>query len=310
MSANSSAPPSRKQSSRKNEETLASEVIAASLGGAISASVLYPLEVLKTNMQGDNESGNETMISYASKLYQRQGISVFIRGFETSALQSATEKALYFFAYTSLKQIHRSVTDGEALGTLTNLILGCAAEWAHLPISLPIDAWTTRIQTTNEAPMAILLSMLREPNKGAWYNGLSAYTLLCLKPALQYTVYEQVKAWKISHRREKTLNAGESFLLGMVARTIATVLVFPCLRAKVILQTAKKKGESESDDKETEESTSVVQVLQQVYDKDGFGGFFQGLGPELTRGIFSAALMLMLKEQVAVRVRKSLANSS
>ena len=44
------------------------------------------------------------MTNYASLMYKYEGgISPFYSGVVTSAVQSATEKALYFFAYTFLK---------------------------------------------------------------------------------------------------------------------------------------------------------------------------------------------------------------
>jgi hypothetical protein len=105
-----------------SSETIATEVLAASLGGAISASILYPLEVLKTKMQAadhstsssdddDNNDNNEkeqeqlSMIPFMKQLYLKQGAGVFFRGVETSAFQSALEKALCFFAYTTLKNV-------------------------------------------------------------------------------------------------------------------------------------------------------------------------------------------------------------
>lgn len=335
--------------------TIASEVLSASLGGAISASILYPLEVLKTKMQaadgnddnddhGDKDDDKDKkapppagMVQTAVKLYQRQGASVFVRGIETSAFQSAIEKALYFFAYTALKKgyfkLHNNNNSNDSsIGAFANLMLGCAAEWMHLPISLPIDAWTTQIKisTTHATPMQILLSMLSSPNKASsWYKGLSAYYVLCFKPALQYTVYEQVKTFIVSKRREKTLSAAEAFLLGMVARTVATVLVFPCVRAKVLLQKqaimdqqAQTAADSTTADSTTTTSSSstttttsstrkkqdltMAKVLWRTLQRQGLAGWYQGLGPELTRGIFSAALMLMIKERVAGTVRKVL----
>ena len=35
----------------------------------------------------------------------------------------------------------------------------------------------------------------------------------------------------------------------------------------------------------------------------GVWGLYQGIGPELTRGVFSAALMMMVKERIGVVVR-------
>jgi len=312
------------------EETIASEVISASLGGAISASVLYPLEVLKTKMQAEPDDDDEdeddaennstkkkkapkkpapSMIQYAQQLYEKEGASVFFHGMETSAFQSATEKALYFFAYTALKEMHTAFTGSSKLDGFSNLILGCAAEWAHLPITLPLDCWTTQIQTTNEKPMILLCNLLAAgPSK--MYKGIQAYTVLCLKPALQYTIFEQVKTAVVAGRVHKTLSAAEAFLLGMVARTFATIVVFPYIRAKVMLQTAKSNsanaegstsaGEASGD---TNKNPTIPSMLATMYSKGGMASWFQGLGPELTRGVMSAALMMMIKEKIGTIVK-------
>lgn len=50
------------------------------------------------------EAASEGMTNYAGLMYKYEGgISPFYSGVVTSAVQSATEKALYFFAYTFLK---------------------------------------------------------------------------------------------------------------------------------------------------------------------------------------------------------------
>lgn len=298
-------------------ETIASEVLAASVGGAISASILYPLEVLKTKMQAvdeDDEDKNDDMITFSSKLYRREGLGVFVRGVETSAFQSALEKALYFFAYTFLKEAYTVVYGSGQISAMPNLALGCLAEWAHLPISMPVDYWTTQIQTSTDAPVKILLAMLSMKNKSkTWYKGIQAYYVLCFKPALQYTVFEQVKAMWVQGRVHKTLGAAEAFALGMFARTVATVLVFPYVRAKVLLQ--KAKSSADDDDANVQggggtaaaspkEELTMSSVLWSALESDGFAGLYQGLGPELTRGIFSAALMLMIKERIAGTIRQ------
>lgn len=149
---------------------------------------------------------------------------------------------------------------------------------------------------------------------------MSAYTLLCLKPALQYTVFEQVKTAVVAKRQQKKLSASEAFLLGMVARAIATVVVFPFLRAKVLMQTQQKGGEddgnSDSSANDTNTNTgngvsnnmSMVALLSKIFSEQGWSGIFQGLGPELTRGVFSAALMLMIKERIGDTVKAMLSS--
>lgn len=126
------------------------------------------------------------------------------------------------------------------------------------------------------------------------YKGIQAYTVLCLKPALQYTVFEQVKAMVVANRLPQKLYASEAFILGMIARTISTVCIFPYIRAKVVLQTR------------TDRQVSIPQLLADMYSERGFASWFQGLGPELTRGVLSSALMLMIKEQLVSVVHGAL----
>ena len=156
--------------------------------------------------------------------------------------------------------------------------------------------------------MRILLAMLAGKNKiRDWYRGIEAYYLLCFKPALQYTVYEQTKQAVLAGRKKKALSAFEAFFLGMVARTVATVFVFPFLRAKVLMQSTANAEEEEGGGGASNNSSSessMAAVLRQQYERGGVAGLYQGIGPELTRGVLSSALMLMIKERIAVTVRQ------
>lgn len=325
-------------------ESILAEVVSASLGGAFSASTLYPLEVIKTKMQAETSSGGPSsdscqrcsivrddsapggaeeededndppeqpppqqgMVAYAKQMYAEGGIPAFYAGIETSTVQSATEKALYFFAYTGLKNGYKVLTGNHHIDALPNLLLGCLAEWAHLPVTLPIDCLTTKIQTdtTGAGPIVLLNAMLSEKGMAGMYKGIQAYTVLCLKPAIQYTVFEQVKAVVLAGRRStgknkrnESLSAAEAFFLGMVARTIATVLCFPYVRGKVMLQSTYAEGGAPQG--------GIPGMVLQMFADGGMGEVFRGIGPELTRGVLSAALMMMAKEKIAVIVRTML----
>ncbi|GMH97549.1 hypothetical protein TL16_g13361, partial [Triparma laevis f. inornata] len=91
------------------------------------------------------------------------------------------------------------------------------------------------------------------------YSGVQAFVVLCLKPAIQYTVFEKVKAVILASKTTatKTLTAIEAFLLGMVARTVATIIVSPYTRAKVMLQS------SSSDEK-----PDIPAMLKKIYEEE------------------------------------------
>eukprot|EP00804_Cyclotella_cryptica_P021224 CCRYP_001518-RA/>CCRYP_001518-RA protein AED:0.19 eAED:0.19 QI:649/1/1/1/1/1/6/238/350 len=251
------------------------------------------------------DAAGEGMLSYATLMYQNEGgVTPFYSGVTTSAIQSATEKALYFFAYTFFKNGYVNITGDSSISALPNLILGCMAEWAHLPVTLPIDCVTTAIQTDdkNRGAFVLMGNILSEKGIGGFYKGIQAYTILCLKPAIQYTVYEQVKKIVIAARRVKaqgravddSLSAAEAFFLGMFARIVATMLTYPYLRAKVMLQSTYGNAKVKP---------TIPQMISEQLSKGGVWGLYQGIGPELTRGVFSAALMMMVKERIGVVVR-------
>jgi len=197
------------------------------------------------------------------------------------------------------------LTGVQNIGAISNLVLGCFAEWAHLPVTLPIDCVTTAIQTDdkNRGAFVLIGSILSEKGIGGFYKGIEAYTVLCLKPAIQYTVYEQVKSIVLAGRRaaasgraavEDSLTAAEAFFLGMFARIVATMLTYPYLRAKVMLQSTYGNAKVKP---------TIPQMIGEQISHGGLTALYQGIGPELTRGVFSAALMMMVKERIGVVVK-------
>ena len=205
----------------------------------------------------------------------------------------------------ALSHSYVNLTGIPDIGAVSNLILGCFAEWAHLPVTLPIDCVTTAIQTDdkNRGAFVLIGSILSEKGIGGFYKGIEAYTVLCLKPAIQYTVYEQVKSIVLAGRRaaasgraavEDSLTAAEAFFLGMFARIVATMLTYPYLRAKVMLQSTYGNAKVKP---------TIPQMIGEQISHGGLTALYQGIGPELTRGVFSAALMMMAKERIGVVVR-------
>ena len=131
-------------------------------------------------------------------------------------------------------------------------------------------------------------------------------------------------------------------MLGALARSIATLVLFPYIRAKVLMQTSHKEvpGERASDAHTRCARTrpaTIVSTLQRVYSEEGPYALYRGLGPELTRvrrstpramgcrtggannelhrpccfccycctsmqGALSSALMLMLKEKIQTHI--------
>ncbi|GAB9467361.1 hypothetical protein Gpo141_00004709 [Globisporangium polare] len=283
---------------------------AAGVGGFVATSVLYPLDTLKTRMQSgakalsasddddQKEKEKATVDHFAA-------VRSLYRGIQYKTAESSVSKFLYFYAYTMLAQVV-APKDGKPIGTATNLLIGYLSEFTHLPMTLPMEVIATRLQTGagSGGVLQIIKSVLEESGARGFYKGFQAYFVLCLQPAIQYTVFERVKELYLRRFKQasKSLGALEAFVLGALARSVATLLLFPYIRAKVIVQSKKKQKVVSGDLEKGEKEEGIVGTLQRVYKDEGALSLYRGLGPELTKGALSSAFMLMIKEKIQMYI--------
>ena len=94
-------------------------------------------------------------------------------------------------------------------------------------------------------------------------------------------------------RPDGLLTAAEAFVIGALGRAIATVATFPAQRANVMAKS----------DRNSSSGGGIFSTLLEVYRQDGFGQLYSGMQPEITRGVLSAALMMMVKERITLLTR-------
>ena len=129
--------------------------------------------------------------------------------------------------------------------------------------------------------------------------------VLTIKPGLQLAFFEQMKSrillQRQGGRRADVLSSTQAFMLGALARAIATVLVFPYIRGKVMLQ----RGEEEQGNP----LAALHRVMFSVARREGFVGLYQGLPQELLRAVLSAALMFAVRERLTHQVKAAILGS-
>ncbi|CAI5741451.1 unnamed protein product [Peronospora destructor] len=277
---------------------------AAGIGGFLSTSILHPLDTLKTRIQSGTSLLPEDSNATPTKKYNHMTlIKLLYQGIQYKAAESSISKFIYFYVYTMLAQMV-APKDGKPIGTLTDLGIGYLSELCHLPVTMPMELVGTRMQTGSESGsiLRILRSIIKESGVGGLYKGLGAYFVLCLQPAIQYTVFERLKNLYLRKFKQASQASWRIFVLGAIARSIATIILFPYIRAKVLMQAKPKQNDAgdlvKGQEISTEPKTTIASTLQRVYTEEGPLALYRGLGPELTRGALSSALMLMFKEKV------------
>lgn len=229
-----------------------------------------------------------------SKILKEEGALGLLKGLESKLVWSGLGKFVYYGSYSFIQSMWVDIMK-TPMGVFPNFAAGYVSEFCTVPFSLPFEAIATKIQTSKGLSFGGAVSaIIKERGILGFYAGVSSYIPLCITPAVTNTFFTQIKNLVLKSRGKplgSSLPLLESFLLGAVARTIAVCLMFPFLRAKTLIQGGSMK------------ETSALAVIKALVKKNGILSLYNGLGPELLRGVLSSAVTLMMKERIYVKNR-------
>ena len=309
------------------------EATNAAVGTAVSKLATYPLDIVKTRL-ALAEAGTPLM-SVVSDLTREKGVFAGLWfGVENKLLKSCTAKFIYFYIYRGMLNMVQDSGPSSQVSVATNLVIGYLGEFLSLPIVMPLEAVVSKSQSSGMTGPQAVRAMYLEGGVRRFYAAPFAYVMGCCQPAIQYTIFDQVKrvflmarnggvAAKHSAALSVKLSALQAFVLGAVSNAIATTICYPL---EVIRMTQQSQGENDqgSGNGESKSSglamakssqlgggsfTMAVQamwrhvitawvVLRNILKKEGIAGWFKGLGPQLTASVLSSALMMMVKERI------------
>jgi adenine nucleotide transporter 17 len=295
------------------------EATSGAVGGLLSTTILYPLDTCKSKYQAEARAGASRKYKSPYDVFRESvasgNVLSLYQGIGTKNLQSVISQFIYFYSYSIFKQWYLKKAKVLKMGTAPNLLVAAAAGVCTVTLTQPLDTASTRMQTSAFGKSKKLWATLTEGGWKEGYAGFGASLVLVSNPAIQYTVFEQLKEWLLepevtvnttqSRMKPALLSAFQAFFVGALAKTVATVLTYPAIRAKVILQAA----ESEEDKatrvnggthvNSSPRSRNMLQAWQQIANEEGLKGYFKGLNAQIVKTVLSAALMLMIKEKVA-----------
>ncbi|KAJ3554712.1 hypothetical protein NM688_g2959 [Phlebia brevispora] len=147
---------------------------------------------------------------------------------------------------------------------------------------------------------------------GLWL-GLQPGLVLTVNPAITYGVYERVKNVMLLAAQKAGDNSGKlspwaTFSLGALSKTLATVVTYPYIMAKVRIQARSADVEDAIEHKtpkphphqfhhEKTHHVGALDILARVMRKEGIVGWYQGMGAQITKAVISQVLLFLSKEQ-------------
>ncbi|KAG0149018.1 hypothetical protein CROQUDRAFT_40397 [Cronartium quercuum f. sp. fusiforme G11] len=325
--------------------------LAGAIGGVLSNAVVYPLDTVKTKIQAESTEAGSSKDSLPSPKLKRQnapnrltiprlssrdviletlrdqGISGFYRGFLASMLNTFSMQFAYFYWYTVVRKTYtasmfpsvkgRDQASNASLGTATELGLGALAGAIAQIFTIPVSVVATRQQLeTSKTEAKSLITTATEIIKddgitGLW-RGLKPSLVLTVNPAITYGMFERLKVFFLG--ADGKMTPGKAFLIGALSKTLATVVTYPYIMAKVRLQAKyddssedyeasnlAEQGELSSKSqskrsKKKERYSGALDVLRKVAAEKGLTGWYQGMQAQITKAVLSQALLFGIKD--------------
>ncbi|WVQ81800.1 hypothetical protein IAT38_003927 [Cryptococcus sp. DSM 104549] len=208
------------------------------------------------------------MLTMLLRILHTEGITGAFHGFSASMIGTFSQQFAYFFFHTLLRTTYLTrltasapsssgkPTRGPSLSTSAELLLGALAGALAQIFTIPVNVIATRQQLWEPAPHPAITPEGTAPGKqqapsllatakeivsesgvtGLW-TGLKPGLVLTVNPAITYGVFERLKTLRLASREGNgKLGVGESFWLGVGSKTLATVVTYPYIFAKVRLQ--------------------------------------------------------------------------
>ncbi|KAL4792922.1 mitochondrial carrier domain-containing protein [Aspergillus venezuelensis] len=278
--------------------TVAEPVVAAFLAGgvagAVSRTIVSPLERLKILLQIQTVGREEYKLSIwqaLKKIGKEEGWRGFLRGNGTNCIRIIPYSAVQFGSYNFYQRFAKSSPDGE-LTPIRRLVCGGAAGITSVVITYPLDIVRTRLSiqsasfaalkhgTAGEKLPGMLNTMiLIYKNEGgflALYRGIIP-TVAGVAPyvGLNFMTYESVRKY-LTPDGESTPGALRKLLAGAISGAVAQTCTYPfdVLRRRFQINTMSHMGY---------QYTSIFDAVRVIIAEEGMRGLFKGITPNLLK---------------------------
>lgn len=301
-----------------------SNALSGAAADAFSSAALYPLDVVKVQMQA-----SKTHSLYDVMKHLMEHPSEAYKGLQTKIVASVQQKFQYFYVYALLRQLY-AIRTGQKPGALVDLVIGYLSALEGLGTTMPFEVVNTRIITTrkvhkDEKPPGFwetFNEILEKEGAKSFYRTLPASMILCINPAITYVVFEELKSRILerAHSGSQVLTTAQALVLGVISKSIASIVTFPFIRAKVLmsvwkkshdmhLEEERKRGIEPTEEELNRQTPGLIATMEAVLQNEGVLGLYKGLGATLFKGVSNAALMLAVKEKIYVVVQASIMGS-
>mmetsp|Transcript_9487 Transcript_9487/g.16617 ORF Transcript_9487/g.16617 Transcript_9487/m.16617 type:complete len:323 (+) Transcript_9487:54-1022(+) len=293
--------------------------VSGMTGGVIAISTFYPLNIIRIRLQVDENMKAQSALSVAQKIIDESGVGALYQGWWSSVVSLGASNFVYFYTYNAFKTVYKKLiakNDKINIDPITNLVIASTAGVINVLATTPLWVAGTRLSVQSkkadptEKPYAGVADCLKrivsEEGIAALWKGVGPSLILVSNPSIQFVTYERLRApmAKLAEKRGSPITALEFFIMGAIAKAVATILTYPLQLAQSRLRADKGKAGN----KKERNYKGTADVLQKIVAEQGVKGVFKGMEAKLWQTVLTAAFQFLTYEQVQKIVFKLLAN--
>ncbi|CAJ1932397.1 unnamed protein product [Sphenostylis stenocarpa] len=278
---------------------------AGAASGAIAATFVCPLDVIKTRLQvhglPHGQKGN-VIVTSLQNIVRNEGFRGMYRGLSPTILALLPNWAVYFTSYEQLKGLLRSRDGCNELTTMGNIIAAAGAGAATAISTNPLWVVKTRLQTQGMRPdvvpyksvLSALTRITHEEGIRGLYSGIIPSLAGISHVAIQFPAYEKIKSYMAEKDNTTVdkLSTGSVAIASSISKVFASVMTYP---HEVIRSRLQEQGQAKNNGIQY---AGVVDCTKKVFQKEGIPGFYRGCATNLLRTTPSAVITFTSYEMI------------
>jgi solute carrier family 25 (mitochondrial phosphate transporter), member 23/24/25/41 len=265
---------------------------AGGVAGAVSRTVVSPLERLKILYQIQSVGRNEYKMSIwkaLKKMYTDEGWKGFMRGNGTNCIRIIPYSAVQFGSYNIYRRLAET-SPGADLTPIKRLICGGCAGITSVTFTYPLDIIRTRLSIQSASFASLEKAEGKLP--GMWATGVKMYkteggitglyrgiipTVAGVAPyvGLNFMVYESVREY-FTEPGEKNPVWYRKLAAGAISGAVAQTCTYPfdVLRRRFQINSMSGMGY---------QYKSIGDAVKTILTQEGFFGLYKGIVPNLLK---------------------------
>ncbi|KAI1756356.1 mitochondrial carrier domain-containing protein [Xylaria castorea] len=267
---------------------------AGGVAGAVSRTVVSPLERLKILLQVQSAGHNEYKLSVGKalgKMWKEEGWRGFMRGNGTNCIRIVPYSAVQFGSYNLYRRHFFEREPGTVMGPLQRLLCGGVAGITSVFCTYPLDIVRTRL-SIQTASFAALGEVHKDKFPGMWTTMTTMYkseggmaalyrgiipTVAGVAPyvGLNFMTYEFVRN-HFTPEGDQNPSAARKLLAGAISGAVAQTCTYPfdVLRRRFQINTMSGIGYKYK---------SIGDAVKVIVAQEGVRGLYKGLVPNLLK---------------------------